>query len=633
VLEADLNDVDTNTEVTFTTSQSTDLDGTISEYYIDFGDGIDSGWVTTTTIKHTYLDGTTIYTAKLIVKDDDGAVNTNIAELEITVNNRLPTASISADKLEAFTYEDIIFNADQSTDIDGMISSYYYDFGDGTNSGWITSPTATHQYSDGTQEYDVTLTVRDDDSETDVTILTIKILNRAPQAVCGEDKTVDTNQVIDFNGKSSTDMDGTIDNYAWDFGDGTTGTGKTAAHAYDDDGEYTITLTVTDDDDASGVDTCVITVNNVKPTADFSVNPTEGDITTEFVFSSTSIDTDGTITSHAWDFGDDSTSTDANPTHQYDNIGTYTVSLFVQDDDRAASDKFEFEIIINNLAPFASATQSKETAFVGDSITFDASGSSDIDGKVTGFSWLFGDDATDSGMVVEHSYAVPGKYTITLTVTDDMGWIGKTSLKVTIEKLMPDFDSDGIPDDLDPDDDNDGMTDVWEDEFGLNKFDSADADLDADEDKLTNLREFQLSTDPNDPDTDGDGYNDFDDPYPTDPTRPKRESESAVDGKKYQTYLILAVVIILIILIIITMVVRKRKRGQAGGSYAQDPELRELRNEVVMDSREQNLSISRQDIKSQVETSQAEAELSEETYKYINEQILFTENEAEFEEE
>ena len=55
----------------------------------------------------------------------------------------------------------------------------------------------------------------------------------------------------DFDATASTDSDGTIDDYAWDFGDGQTGTGSTADHVYDKPGTYAVTLVVTDDDDAT----------------------------------------------------------------------------------------------------------------------------------------------------------------------------------------------------------------------------------------------------------------------------------------------------------------------------------------------------------------------------------------------
>jgi subtilisin family serine protease len=61
-----------------------------------------------------------------------------------------------------------------------------------------------------------------------------------------------TNLVCDFNGGSSSDTDGTISDYEWNFGDGSTGNGVTVNHTYAADGTYTVTLTVTDDDGATG---------------------------------------------------------------------------------------------------------------------------------------------------------------------------------------------------------------------------------------------------------------------------------------------------------------------------------------------------------------------------------------------
>ena len=73
-----------------------------------------------------------------------------------------------------------------------------------------------------------------------------------------------------------------------------------------------------------------------------------------------------------------------------------------------------------------------------------------------------------------------------------------------------DNESDGIPDQFDPDDDNDGMPDWYESKYGLNPFYAGDANQDPDNDGLTNLQESQYNTDPNNPDTDGDGINDGD---------------------------------------------------------------------------------------------------------------------------
>lgn len=91
--------------------------------------------------------------------------------------------------------------------------------------------------------------------------------------------------------------------------------------------------------------------------------------------------------------------------------------------------------------------------------------------------------------------------------------------------LILDTDGDGILDDVDQDDDNDGMPDVYEITYGLNPKDDTDASLDGDADELTNLQEFQTGTDPTNPDTDGDGVDDATDAFPLDASRSKADTE------------------------------------------------------------------------------------------------------------
>lgn len=162
----------------------------------------------------------------------------------------------------------------------------------------------------------------------------------------------------------------------WDWGDGSPissgtvteenvkpfATGKvTGNHRYGDNGEYTITLTVTDDDGGVGVDTVTINVLNVPPVADAGADQTvdEGDI----------VDFDGSGTydpgwldelTYTWDFGDSSSPVSGvdlwNPTHVYGDNGVYTVTLTVEDDDGGTGTD-TMTITVNNVDPTASAIE------------------------------------------------------------------------------------------------------------------------------------------------------------------------------------------------------------------------------------------------------------------------------------
>jgi PKD repeat protein len=134
---------------------------------------------------------------------------------------------------------------------------------------------------------------------------------------------------VAVNGSTSTDPDGTIQTYAWKFGDNATATGQSASHTYAVSGTYNITLTVTDNAGASNSVTKPVTATgNAAPTASFTTTVNGLAVA---VNGSSSSDQDGTIASYAWTFGDGATATGATAAHTYAASGTYNITLTVTD--------------------------------------------------------------------------------------------------------------------------------------------------------------------------------------------------------------------------------------------------------------------------------------------------------------
>jgi subtilisin family serine protease len=140
-----------------------------------------------------------------------------------------------------------------------------------------------------------------------------------------------------FDGTASSDPDGSIASYAWNFGDGTSGTGATVTHTFAAAGTYTVTLTVTDNQGATGSTSRSVAVGappaNQPPVAayTFTCNSLFGIIRWCTFNSSGSTDPDGTITARSWNFGDGTTGTGTSVTHFYSGAGARSVTLTVTD--------------------------------------------------------------------------------------------------------------------------------------------------------------------------------------------------------------------------------------------------------------------------------------------------------------
>ena len=317
--------------ITVDGSGSSDSDGTVDSYAWDFGDGSTGQGATAT---HTYAAAGT-YTVKLTVTDNQSATGRRPIRSTVTAPpvNQVPVASFTS------TVKDLGVTVDGSgsSDSDGTVDSYAWDFGDGSTG---QGATATHTYA-AAGTYTVKLTVTDNQSatgeKTDQVTVTAPPVNQVP--VASFTSTV-KDLGITVDGSGSSDSDGTVDSYAWDFGDGSTGQGATATHTYAAAGTYTVKLTVTDNQSATGEKTDQVTVTappvNQVPVASFTSTVKDLGITVD---GSGSSDSDGTVDSYAWDFGDGSTGQGATATHTYAAAGTYTVKLTVTDNQSATGEK------------------------------------------------------------------------------------------------------------------------------------------------------------------------------------------------------------------------------------------------------------------------------------------------------
>lgn len=147
----------------------------------------------------------------------------------------------------------------------------------------------------------------------------------------------DVDETVTFDASASSDPDGTIMSYEWDFGDGASDTGEIALHAYSSAETYTVTLTVTDDDGLTDVATSDVTVSPLElqaPVASFTFSPLSPVVGGLVTFdASGSSDPDGTIVSFEWDLGDGSFGSGVTDTHTYSSADDYTVTLVVVDSD------------------------------------------------------------------------------------------------------------------------------------------------------------------------------------------------------------------------------------------------------------------------------------------------------------
>ncbi len=354
-----------------------------------------------------------------------------------------PVALAQASPTVAHMGDVITFDATGSTDDFGIVA-YQWDFGDGAND---SNSVITHTYaSRGT--FIATLTVWDASNQNDTDTVSVLIENRPPNANAGPDQTVTKKTQVTLDGTGSSDSDGDSLTYAWMQTGGSVvallgANTPTPTFTPPTSGIYTFQLTVDDGNGGVAADTVEVTATNTPPVAEAGPDQTARKNTLVALDGSRSSDSDGDILTFTWAqiSGPAVTLTDAGtdtPTFTPARVGTYAFRLTIDDGDGGTSED-AVSVTVWGLPPIASLVARPPSAEVGAQIEFDASGSADPDGTIVDFAFLFSDDASMSGStaVRNHSYAAPGSYVVTLTVTDDDGNVSTASVTVEITSIPP----------------------------------------------------------------------------------------------------------------------------------------------------------------------------------------------------
>lgn len=230
--------------------------------------------------------------------------------------------------------------------------------------------------------------------------------------------------------------------FAWDFGDGTTGSGSTLTHTFHNPGVNIVTLTITDNlGQLAGVSQAVTVGGATTFTPTFFITPASTSTTpvtgqsVTFNASANTPPVGHTITGYFWDFGDKTDgATGAVVSHAFASTGTFVVLLRVTLDNGAQATAQQ-SLTIFPPNPTAVINLNPPTGVAGQVISLIGNNSTPAPGRtLVTYTWSFGDGGGTSGSqsVVTHAYGAKGTYTITLLVTDDQGNQNLATASITI---------------------------------------------------------------------------------------------------------------------------------------------------------------------------------------------------------
>jgi gliding motility-associated-like protein len=289
----------------------------------------------------------------------------------------------------------------QNTSSDAV--SYRWDFGDSTTS---TDANPSHTYNN-VGDYEVTLTVTSANGCTDMIRIPKAVSIAKPEiSITAQPERGCIPLPVQFT-PAITSNDAIV-SYQWNFGDGATSTERRPSHTYTQEGNFTVSLTITT---ASGCTETLTLPDRIsagtKPQPGFTAAPTTVCASQTVAFTNTS----PAGTAWQWDFGDGGSSADPNPVYQYSDTGTFTVKLVVENYGcRDSITLANYVTIKPPIARFGIETVCNDKFFYR---------FRDQSIGATTWQWDFGDGNTSTQQSPTHTYSRYGKFTVQLTVTND----------------------------------------------------------------------------------------------------------------------------------------------------------------------------------------------------------------------
>lgn len=311
----------------------------------------------------------------------------------------------------------------------GSPSAWNWDFGNG-NTSTLQNPSAIYS-TPGT--YTVSLTINGSLSITKTEFITVHSdpivdFSADTQSGC-------TPLSVSFN-DNSTPVSGALTSWDWVFGDGGVSNEQNPEHTYDQAGNYSVTLTATNQFGCESVLTKTNFIEVEEFKAEFQADKTDFcEFPAEVNFTNLSVGP-GTL-SYTWNFGDGSSSSELNPKHTYTGSGSYTVTLQIRSSVCSFADSYDLTLNVGNK-PAPDFNVIPEISCTGESVSFLAG----INSDVTNWSWDFGDNTTSSAQNTSHVYTVAGSYNAKLTATFSDGCTSTSTQEVTVlNPPSPDFKS------------------------------------------------------------------------------------------------------------------------------------------------------------------------------------------------